>query len=307
MTLVRDATEVDGFGEVATLPQDQWIDEWDRFAIEIWATVDDTAGQFGVHTVSTDLVYDKSLFTATEIEYGTAFHDNQTGQIDAAAGRVNDIGGTTRVFTVDPYTAAPDLYPSLRSRRREPLRRQRARARRPGVLRAESRRSGRAVGRRRQVCRADRRAGLRVRRRRGQVEPRRRDERHDPRLGGRPGLAGDLRHRRQRHRSTWATCRTLPRPTITTSATPARRGPGRAITTTTARWGWATSRSSPPTTAAARRAPAGASTRRTSPPIGRRPWKRPLRPSGNTLGPRAMRPPRGAARPSRWPRPSSIG
>jgi cyclophilin family peptidyl-prolyl cis-trans isomerase len=115
MTLVRDATEVDSFGEVATLPQDQWIDEWDRFAIEIWAAVDDTAGQFGVHTVSTDLVYDRSLFTATEIEYGTAFHEDQTGQIDAAAGRVNDIGGTTRVFTVDPYTAAPDVYPSYDS------------------------------------------------------------------------------------------------------------------------------------------------------------------------------------------------
>jgi cyclophilin family peptidyl-prolyl cis-trans isomerase len=111
MALVRDATTVDEFGEVAALPDDQWIDEWDEFTIEIWATIDGD-GQFGVHTVSTDLVYDANLFTATEIEYGTAFTQNQTGLIVAAAGRVNDIGGTTRVFTIDEYTGPPDLYPS---------------------------------------------------------------------------------------------------------------------------------------------------------------------------------------------------
>ena len=107
MTLVRDLTEVDSFGEVDALPEDQWIDEWDSFAIEIWATIDDP-NQFGVHTATTDLVYDAELFTATEIEYGPGFDDNQTGQIDTAAGRVNDIGGSTDMFVVDPTYPVDD-------------------------------------------------------------------------------------------------------------------------------------------------------------------------------------------------------
>jgi len=106
ITLVRDLTEVDEMGEVDSLPDDQWIDEWDCFAIEIWATVT-TPGAFGVHTVSTDLLFDKALFVATRIEHGLVFAKNQTGQIDNSAGAVTDVGGTTGVFTIDGY---PDYY-----------------------------------------------------------------------------------------------------------------------------------------------------------------------------------------------------
>jgi len=107
ITLVRDLTEVDTYGEVGALPDDQWIDEWDSFVIEIWATVTEE-GEFGVHTVTTDLTFDSSLFTATQIEYGLPFTENRTGQIDNTAGVVADLGGTTGVFVVEAYQ---NLYP----------------------------------------------------------------------------------------------------------------------------------------------------------------------------------------------------
>lgn len=111
MTLVRQATAVDRFGEVDARPADAWIDDWDSFYVEIWATVEDD--QFGVHTVSTDLTYNKDLFTATAIEYGPVFYEHRTGTIDAASGRVEAVGGTTRVFEIDYYSGQPgDTYPS---------------------------------------------------------------------------------------------------------------------------------------------------------------------------------------------------
>lgn len=109
MTLVRDATEVDDLGEVAALPDDQWIDEWDSFSIEIWATVSDpNADNFGVHTVSTDLVYDTNRFTATEIEYGPGFRENLSGDIDTVAGRVSNIGGSTQGVIINQGTNVAD-------------------------------------------------------------------------------------------------------------------------------------------------------------------------------------------------------
>lgn len=106
MTLVRDLTGVDVMGEISALPGNQWIDEWDEFTVEVWATVTQE-GSFGVHTVSTDLTFDKNLFTATGIEYGPGFRENRSGQIDNAAGVVSDLGGTTGVFTID---GSPDFY-----------------------------------------------------------------------------------------------------------------------------------------------------------------------------------------------------
>ncbi|MBN1908165.1 MAG: peptidylprolyl isomerase [Pirellulales bacterium] len=102
MTLVLEPTLVTEDGEIDTLPQDQWIDEWDSFAIEVWTKIDDP-NQFGVHTTTTDLVYDKDLFTATQIEYGPAFFQQRTGEINTADGVVEDLGGTTPVLTVNQH------------------------------------------------------------------------------------------------------------------------------------------------------------------------------------------------------------
>ncbi|MBN2022042.1 MAG: peptidylprolyl isomerase [Pirellulales bacterium] len=102
MTLVRDLTATDALGEVDALPADQWIDEWDSFAIEVWAKIDDP-GAYGVHEVSTELTYDTSRFTATHVEYGPEFREHAEAEIDAQAGRVSQIAGSTRGVLVDFY------------------------------------------------------------------------------------------------------------------------------------------------------------------------------------------------------------
>jgi len=115
LTLVRDLTEVDAYGEVDVLPESQWIDEWDSFAIEIWATITEPAeaGEFGVHTVSTDLTFDNDLFTATGIEYRNHFVENRTYQIDNTGGVITALGGTTDVFTIDGYPDEPQYDSEL--------------------------------------------------------------------------------------------------------------------------------------------------------------------------------------------------
>ncbi len=114
MTLVRDETEVSGtFGEVDALPENEaWIDEWSEFSIEVWAKIDD-AGSFGIKEVATDLNYDSDLFTVSEIEYGPGFAINHTGEVNAEAGVIENLGGTTKGFLVSSYTGEEgDLYPS---------------------------------------------------------------------------------------------------------------------------------------------------------------------------------------------------
>ncbi|MBN1588517.1 MAG: peptidylprolyl isomerase [Pirellulales bacterium] len=110
MTLVRDLTELGEYGEIDALPEDQWIDEWDSFAIEVWATVTED-GQYGVHTVSTDLNFDNDLFVATDIEYGPAFTEERTGQIDNANGVIAGLGGETGAFTVNGIANAYPYSP----------------------------------------------------------------------------------------------------------------------------------------------------------------------------------------------------
>jgi len=110
MVLRRDATEVDTMGEVDALPGDQWIDEWDSFTIEVWATVTED-GAYGVHTVTTDLTFDNDLFTATKIEHGLVFTENRSGEINNATGTISGLGGTTGVLTIDGYPGVPPNSP----------------------------------------------------------------------------------------------------------------------------------------------------------------------------------------------------
>ena len=99
--LVLQPTAVDAGGEVASLPESrQWIDEWDSFYVEIWAsTPDDT--DMGVAEYSLDLGYNTDYFTATLIEYGPAFPNTsyQTGSLSDSTGEVVDIGAVAATPT----------------------------------------------------------------------------------------------------------------------------------------------------------------------------------------------------------------
>ncbi len=82
-------------GEADTLPESlEWIDEWDSFWVEIWGRTP-YRDDYAIGSFSVDLLYNTDLFTATSIQYGPAFTEDQTGSIDDAAGRVDNIGAAT--------------------------------------------------------------------------------------------------------------------------------------------------------------------------------------------------------------------
>ena len=87
-------TATDSLDETDTLPDnEEWVDEWDEFFVEIWARVPDSEG-FGVLTASADLTYNTDYFTATGVEFGSPFTTGQTFSIDDVNGRVDGITAT---------------------------------------------------------------------------------------------------------------------------------------------------------------------------------------------------------------------
>ncbi len=95
-SLVRQPTAFDDedAGAVNNLPQSEpWIHEWASFYIEIWISTPNA----GAAAARVDLKYNTDYFTATQIEYGSAFTADLSGEIDAAAGIVRGIGGRTEL------------------------------------------------------------------------------------------------------------------------------------------------------------------------------------------------------------------
>ncbi len=95
--LVRQFTVFDDqdAGEVSTLPSnEEWIDEWASFYVEVWVSTPNTDAT-GVVSAQVDLTYNADYFTATGIEYGPGFDLLQIGTIDDVAGVVDDLGAGT--------------------------------------------------------------------------------------------------------------------------------------------------------------------------------------------------------------------
>ncbi len=95
MKLVQTPTTTSPFnGDLATLPDSQaQIDEWGNHWVEIWASVSDSGSNDTV-TASFNLTYDAEYFTAADIEFGTAFDQDQSGTIDTESGMVEALGAT---------------------------------------------------------------------------------------------------------------------------------------------------------------------------------------------------------------------
>ena len=94
-TLVLQATAVDPNGEVDALSaNEESIDEWNEFDIELWVTVPN-AEHFGVADSAADLTFDPQLFTATQVEFGPGFSVSQTFNINNSNGQINNISAST--------------------------------------------------------------------------------------------------------------------------------------------------------------------------------------------------------------------
>ena len=93
--IVTAPSGCDAQGQRDTRPDGAgWIDEWQTFYVELWLDTPAT-DNVAVMSASVDLTYNTAYHTATEIQYGPAFTENQSGTIDDAAGMVGGIGAET--------------------------------------------------------------------------------------------------------------------------------------------------------------------------------------------------------------------
>ncbi len=97
-SLVATPTSTDVNGETSSVPEsEKWIDEWDSFWVEVWGNTSDGSGISGG---TFDLEYNTSYFSATAVEYGSAFGNAGSSSIDDQAGTVSGISGQNGVGTL---------------------------------------------------------------------------------------------------------------------------------------------------------------------------------------------------------------
>tara|TARA_R110001592_G_scaffold31886_3_gene111922 strand:+ start:37950 stop:54350 length:16401 start_codon:yes stop_codon:yes gene_type:complete len=90
-SLVTAPTATNANGETETVPDSvDWIDEWDSFWVEVWGNTSDGSGISGGNF---DLEYNTDYFTATAVEFGSAFGGSSAASIDDQAGIVSGISG----------------------------------------------------------------------------------------------------------------------------------------------------------------------------------------------------------------------
>jgi len=95
LTVVRTPSATDANGETAALPaSDAWIHEWEPYFVEVWASTPNVTTTDVVGAML-DLNYNTALTTATQIQFGPAFGQNQSGTINDAAGVVTGLGAVT--------------------------------------------------------------------------------------------------------------------------------------------------------------------------------------------------------------------
>ena len=95
MTIIHEPSEIGDNGEVVSLPNSAvWVHEWQSFWVEIWVSTPETT-TLGITEAMVDLHYHAEYLTVREIQYGPAFTENLTGEIQDNLGRVDQIGGST--------------------------------------------------------------------------------------------------------------------------------------------------------------------------------------------------------------------
>ncbi|MEQ8638296.1 DUF7453 family protein [Gimesia maris] len=95
LRVVSTPTVTDGNGESTSLPQNQdWINEWDSFWVEIWVSTANSSSQ-GIAAVNFDFSYNTQYTSATAIEFGSSFTQNQSGIIDDETGLIENLSAET--------------------------------------------------------------------------------------------------------------------------------------------------------------------------------------------------------------------
>ncbi|QDU49612.1 hypothetical protein [Gimesia panareensis] len=98
LRIVSSPTNVQANGEVAVLPDHQKdIHEWSTFWMEIWVRTTNVSSQ-GIFSLNLALEYESQYISATGIEFGSSFTQNQRGTInDGFRGVINNFSAETEV------------------------------------------------------------------------------------------------------------------------------------------------------------------------------------------------------------------
>ncbi|QDV17126.1 hypothetical protein Pan153_17610 [Gimesia panareensis] len=94
LRVVETPSSTGAQGETDSLPvSQQWISEWGSYWLEIWVSTEDLSSQ-GFAAIDLDLSYLTDFTSATGIEYGSAFSQNQTGIINDHTGQITNLSAT---------------------------------------------------------------------------------------------------------------------------------------------------------------------------------------------------------------------
>lgn len=100
VTIVSSPSTTSDNGEIADLPENlSYIHEWQTYWVEVWANVSN-ATDTGIETFYFNLNYNTAYTTATNIEYGAAFSEDQAGIIDDGSGNIQGISASTSLDDV---------------------------------------------------------------------------------------------------------------------------------------------------------------------------------------------------------------
>ncbi|QDT97284.1 Calx-beta domain-containing protein [Gimesia aquarii] len=95
LRVVNSPTNTQPNGEVNLLPENQdSITEWSSYWVEIWVNASSPTNQ-GIFSVELDLNYHTEFTSATDIEFGASFSQNQAGTINDALGTVEGLFAET--------------------------------------------------------------------------------------------------------------------------------------------------------------------------------------------------------------------
>tara|TARA_R110002111_G_scaffold257026_1_gene324949 strand:- start:92664 stop:99785 length:7122 start_codon:yes stop_codon:yes gene_type:complete len=97
LRVVNSPSNTQPSGETSSLPANvDWIGEWSSYWVEIWVDASSPTDQ-GVFSVALDLSYNTDYTSATQIEFGAGFAQNQLGSINDLSGTIQGLSAETNL------------------------------------------------------------------------------------------------------------------------------------------------------------------------------------------------------------------
>lgn len=95
LRVVHAPTDTRPNGEVGSLPDSvEWVKEWSSYWVEIWVDASSSTHQ-GIFSAQFNLDYNTEYTSATEIQFGASFTQNQAGSINDTTGAIEGLFAET--------------------------------------------------------------------------------------------------------------------------------------------------------------------------------------------------------------------